>query len=126
MAQEKVSRFNDLELDDFRRKLQEAKVALLESERDVEAEGLIGDSDFDGFRRESMLNLAEDEIQEIRDIEGALLKIQKGTYGICEECRCEIPSARLEAQPYARYCGPCELKLEKRRIDELHRSTLRH
>lgn len=73
------------------------------------------------FERELTLNLADDEIKEIQDIEDALIKVQNETYGICQECANEIPFSRLEALPYARLCGPCEQKLEKKRKDEAHR-----
>jgi RNA polymerase-binding transcription factor DksA len=41
-------------------------------------------------------------------IEAALRKIDKGTYGACESCRNAIGKARLEALPFARYCISCQ------------------
>ena len=40
----------------------------------------------------------------LRDVEAALVKLDEGTYGKCEECGEEIAEARLEAMPSARYC----------------------
>jgi DnaK suppressor protein len=37
-------------------------------------------------------------------VQGALKRIENGTYGICIECGEDIPSARLEAVPWAPYC----------------------
>ena len=37
----------------------------------------------------------------------ALLRLDAGTYGICEQCSVPIPSERLDAIPYARLCVPC-------------------
>ncbi len=45
-------------------------------------------------------------------IEHALLKIEDGTYGLCEECHGEIPFDRLEALPFATLCVSCKRKQE--------------
>jgi len=44
------------------------------------------------------------------EVEHALAKIDAGSYGLCESCRQEIASARLEAMPAARYCISCAAK----------------
>ena len=41
---------------------------------------------------------------ELDDVERALAKLDDGTYGTCETCDDEIPPARLEAKPAARFC----------------------
>lgn len=46
-------------------------------------------------------------------LEEALRRIEKGTYGICEECNEKIPPRRLEAFLAARLCIKCQSKLEK-------------
>ena len=38
------------------------------------------------------------------NITGALLRIESGTFGICEICNAEIEPARLEVYPAARTC----------------------
>ncbi len=43
------------------------------------------------------------EIQ-YNDVKGALAKIKKGTYGVCEVCGKAIEPERLEANPAARTC----------------------
>ena len=40
----------------------------------------------------------------LRDVDRALAKLDDGTFGSCEVCGDEIPDARLEAMPSARYC----------------------
>lgn len=40
----------------------------------------------------------------LREVERALAKLEDGTFGTCEVCSAEIPDARLEAMPSARYC----------------------
>jgi DnaK suppressor protein len=44
---------------------------------------------------------------ELEGLEAALLRIKKGTYGICETCRNEIAEARLQAIPDATLCINC-------------------
>lgn len=46
-------------------------------------------------------------------LEDALRRIDKGTYGICEECEEKIPPRRLEAFLAARLCIKCQSRLEK-------------
>lgn len=47
----------------------------------------------------------------IKDIDIALSKIPKGTYGFCEKCGMPIPQPRLDLIPEAHYCIECEKKL---------------
>ena len=44
------------------------------------------------------------------EVESALGKFESNTYGVCESCGKEIPAARLEAKPAARYCIDCASK----------------
>jgi len=46
-------------------------------------------------------------------LEDALRRIDKGTYGVCEECSEKIPPRRLEAFLAARLCVKCQSKLER-------------
>jgi RNA polymerase-binding transcription factor DksA len=46
-------------------------------------------------------------------LEGALKRIEKGTYGTCESCSSKIPQRRLEAYLAARLCVACKSELEK-------------
>lgn len=40
----------------------------------------------------------------LADIDNALVKIDAGTYGVCEQCGKPIGADRLEAMPVARLC----------------------
>lgn len=40
-------------------------------------------------------------------IEGALARMDNGTYGTCAACDQPIPLARLELRPYGTTCVPC-------------------
>ncbi len=50
----------------------------------------------------------------LRDINFALEKIEKGTYGKCEKCGKEISKERLLAIPEAKFCLDCEKEEEKK------------
>jgi len=47
-------------------------------------------------------------------IDSALLRIDEGTYGICADCKTEIPPRRLEALPFATLCVSCQSVADKR------------
>jgi DnaK suppressor protein len=48
----------------------------------------------------------------LRAIEEALLKIEAGTFGICEDCEEEISPGRMNAIPFAVRCVECQEKHE--------------
>ena len=51
--------------------------------------------------------------QELAKVEHALDKIEKGTYGVCDNCGKPIDPARLEALPQATLCMDCKALLAK-------------
>src|SRR5687768_16142680 len=57
--------------------------------------------------------LAESESRELAQIELALERIKRGSYGECRGCGQDIPVARLQALPYAARCVKCEREAEK-------------
>jgi DnaK suppressor protein len=63
--------------------------------------------------RELGLLLGDRDREKLRNIDEALLKIEEGEYGICEECEEEIPVGRLRVMPFARYCVKCKADIEK-------------
>lgn len=60
------------------------------------------------------LNLAilDLHIEEIREIDAALMRIAHGEYGICQDCSDEIAVERLNAYPTAKRCRPCQSAYE--------------
>jgi len=50
----------------------------------------------------------------LAQVERVLRKLEEGTYGICDECRQPIESARLEALPQAAQCMVCKIACQKR------------
>ncbi|MEA5001220.1 MAG: TraR/DksA family transcriptional regulator [Endomicrobiaceae bacterium] len=63
--------------------------------------------------REIQFELGSLDAKMIRDIDNALAKIEKGTFGLCECCDEKIPEARLNAIPWVRYCVKCQEEAEK-------------
>ncbi len=61
----------------------------------------------DNFEQEFTLSLITNEEETLELIERALERIEEGTYGICDDCECKIPKARLNAIPYAANCVKC-------------------
>lgn len=51
-------------------------------------------------------------VQEIRDIDAALLRIAAGNYGVCKDCNVTIDVNRLKAFPTAKRCHRCQVKHE--------------
>jgi DnaK suppressor protein len=49
----------------------------------------------------------------LNSIEDALVAIDNGYYGLCEECEEAIHEKRLELMPFARFCVRCQSELER-------------
>jgi len=72
-----------------------------------------GDAGSDAYDRDFALSVLAKEQDALYEIEQALRRIQSGTYGICEMSNRKIPSARLEAIPFARLTVECQAQWEK-------------
>jgi RNA polymerase-binding transcription factor DksA len=71
------------------------------------------DAGSDSYDRDFALSLLSQEQDALYEIEEAIKRIFYGTYGICEMSGKEIPKARLEAIPYARFTVQCQAQIEK-------------
>ena len=58
----------------------------------------------------ALLNACEETLL---DIEEALVLLDRGDYGACAACGIAIPFERLEAVPGARFCVPCQARVER-------------
>lgn len=72
----------------------------------------------ENYEEEIALELAENEDRLLAEVDDALARIDRGTFGRCENCGREIPRERLDAVPYARYCIRCARELQA----QAHRS----
>ncbi|MEQ4301027.1 TraR/DksA family transcriptional regulator [Plantactinospora sp. B6F1] len=61
-----------------------------------------------GHDPDTLRRLIEAAQQGVADTAQALRRMSEGSYGTCEGCGAEIPVARLEILPWARYCVPCQ------------------
>ena len=67
----------------------------------------------DNYDQELTLNLLGSERDTLDQIDGALKRIEDGSFGRCEECGEPIPRPRLEAIPYATECVRCASRREE-------------
>jgi DnaK suppressor protein len=75
---------------------------------DVQFDDESGEGGTLAIDRERDLALAMQAISITEEIDDALRKLERGTYGVCETCGQNILKARLEALPYARQCIACK------------------
>ena len=73
----------------------------------------MADSGTDNFDRDFALSLLSSDQDAIYEIEEALKRIEKGTYGICELTSKPIPKTRLEAIPWTRFTVQAQAQLER-------------
>ena len=73
----------------------------------------MADSGTDNFDRDFALSLLSSDQDAIYEIEEALKRIEKNTYGICELTGKPIPKARLEAIPWTRFTVQAQAQLER-------------
>jgi DnaK suppressor protein len=71
-----------------------------------------GDMSVQDVNQETALRMGERESQMVADIDQALLRIEEGTYGVCQRCGKTIDERRLEAVPTARYDAECQALIE--------------
>lgn len=67
----------------------------------------------DNFEQEFTFSLLQNQEQVLEEISDALERIKQGNFGRCEECKCSIPKARLQALPYTRHCVACARKIQQ-------------
>ena len=73
----------------------------------------MADSGTDNFDRDFALSLLSSDQDAMYEIEEALKRIEKNTYGICELTGKSIPKARLEAIPWTRFTVEAQAQLER-------------
>jgi DnaK suppressor protein len=58
------------------------------------------------------LSILEVRNQMRLQLDGALQRLEDGTYGVCEDCQKPISEERLKAMPFARRCIDCQRHAE--------------
>jgi DnaK suppressor protein len=90
------------------RSLREAIPAASHDVRDAEEQSV------DEFVQEVDLALMQMKSETLKKIDAAILRLEQGSYGRCQECDQEIASARLRALPFAVLCRDCQEQAEDR------------
>jgi len=78
----------------------------------------MADMGTDNFEQEFALGLMDSDRKILAEISDALGRIDEGSYGICEGTGKPIPRARLEANPWARYCIKYATMVEQGLVSE--------
>lgn len=73
----------------------------------------MADAGTDSFDRDLALSRLSSEQDAVYEIDEALARIERGTYGICELTGKPIEARRLEAIPWTRFSAAAEKELEK-------------
>jgi RNA polymerase-binding transcription factor DksA len=73
----------------------------------------MADSGTDNFDRDFALSLLSSDQDAVFEIEEALKRIERKTYGVCELTGKNIPKARLEAIPWTRFTVEAQAQLER-------------
>jgi len=73
----------------------------------------MADSGTDNFDRDFALSLLSSDKDAVYEIEEALKRIERKTYGVCELTGKSIPKARLEAIPWTRFTVEAQAQLER-------------
>jgi DnaK suppressor protein len=85
-----------------------------ESSQEMDSYSLhMADAGTDNFDRDFALSLLSSDQDAVYEIEEALKRIEKATYGICELTGKPIPRARLEAIPWTRFTVEAQAQLER-------------
>jgi RNA polymerase-binding protein DksA len=120
MNKKDLQRFRKLIEDERRRVVQ--RIGMIEEEIQGMAASQSGNQSYsnhmadigsDAMEQEQAFLHASQGTDYLMALEEALRRIDKGTYGVCEECEEKIPVRRLEAFLAARLCIKCQSKAER-------------
>jgi DnaK suppressor protein len=116
-----VEQLNDIKkrLDEHHQELrEEIRQKLLQSDEEhyIDLAGNVHDAG-----EESVADMLADldiatidrQVNEIKQIEAARMRIATGNYGLCVDCEEEIDVARLQNTPYVERCVKCQSQYEK-------------
>jgi len=134
-TQMKKTNLNSKELEKFKEMLLDKRREIFRSVYEMEDETLrksrldatgdlssmpihMADLGSDNYEQEFTLELMDSERKLLKEIDEALMRIEDGTYGICEGLNKPIPKSRLKAQPWARYSVEYAEMLEKGLVKE--------
>lgn len=73
-----------------------------------------GDAASETLDRSLALATSDNLREMLENVNAALRKIAKGTYGVCDVCGKDITKKRIEALPYATMCLSCRSRMALR------------
>ncbi len=120
MNKKDLQRFKKL-IEDERRRVME-RIGMIEEEIQGMSANQSGNQSYsnhmadigsDAMEQEQAFLHASQGTDYLMALDDALRRIEKGTYGVCEECGEKIPPRRLEAFLAARLCIKCQSKAER-------------
>jgi RNA polymerase-binding transcription factor DksA len=72
-----------------------------------------GDVGSEVFEHEKNASILEQVEAQLREVDAAFERLEKGTYGICESCGQPIEAARLQERPFTRFCLQDQQRVER-------------
>ena len=84
----------------------------------------MADAGTDTFDRDFALSLVSNEQEALAEIDAAIVRIQGGTYGVCELTGKPISKERLLAVPFARYSVESQAEVERTKRRSANRAGL--
>ncbi len=114
MKAEKLNHFREI-LRNEKKKLLENMEKMKNGEVFVDKDSIkdVVDAASDELDKAFVMRIRDRELKLIKKIDEALKRIEDGSYGICEECGCDIEEKRLSARPVATMCIACKEEQEE-------------
>lgn len=103
-----------MQTDKYRKVLSEERSYILATQTQktevISQQGRVAEEDQAPISHEQFISLKVNGISQskLRLVNEALERLRDGGYGICDNCDEPIPSRRLQAVPWAKYCVTCE------------------
>lgn len=114
---------NKKEKEKYKKKLLKRKTEIVDAlsefyseSKEVEDPGIamdMGDKAESSYTKEFLLSLSDTERAQLKLIDEALERIEKGTFGMCQKCGVTIGKKRLDAVPWTPFCIDCQEKEEE-------------
>src|SRR5438876_12382671 len=101
--------------EEVRRSMSAQKAAQVVSRLDIPSDE--GDLSQQHHEEWIFLNRNTIDMKLLREIAGALHRVDQGQYGVCMECEEPISTKRLDAVPWAKDCVSCQERIATRRAD---------
>ena len=116
------SPMNKKEMEPYRQLLLELKQKLIKdvlvnqeaSNESTDGDVLdLADLASDSYDKDLANSLSETERSRLAAVEQALVRVDDGTYGLCDACGRPIPLPRLKVLPFAKLCVQCQQEEER-------------